>query len=161
MNCYFSVFNAVAYMEEQLPDRPLVARLFVLDYTSCVHMETGLNKLLVPDDNDPYESKFSQLQLPNALIREYDYNLFSFSQEFEFVYPGVADFYYLRFQYWKDSMHSRWSRAERMTKGGTVWNTAQHHGYWHPGMLLDMSWRGLTELTDDTTRSNTEQRRSV
>ena len=92
MNCQFYTIEDIGYMEEETPDRRWMVKLFVIDYTRIYSMEAGILKLLQRADDDPYEESFSSLKLPNALIREYNYD--AFSQEFELVYPGIADFYY-------------------------------------------------------------------
>ena len=122
-------------------------RLFVRDLYSDTTVDSGINQLHNPQEDLYDNSYLCCLQLPNALIREHDYD--EFSTTYEIL---TSSLYYLRFRYVENSSHSSWTRAEQLTKGSPLWN-ALTHGYWDFGMVLDFSWRELLGDNNDTARS--------
>ena len=120
-------------------------RLFVRDLCSDTTVDHGINQLRNPQD-DLYGESCCCLQLPNALIREHDYD--EFSTTYEIL---TSSLYYLRFRYVENSSHSNWTRAERLTKGSLLWN-ALTHGHWDFGMVLDFAWQQLLGDNNETAR---------
>ena len=148
MRCYIQRHDDVEYVETEQEQSPRwLVKLWITDLQSSCIFETGIS-VICNEQDDLYE-RSSLLLRPNMLIREFDYS--AHFDEYEIV---TNTMYYLRFKHVIDSTNSGWTLASKIVRKEPLWNR-QCRGFWHYGLLMDLSWQQLLGDNNASARSDT------